>query len=226
MNAKTILILAVLALALLVPAASFAAPGATITGSYVEFRNADVYTGPCFAMGEVGLTGEEAVLAWHIAEGNWAGVPMEGLNVVAVVRASATIGDPYANPLPARAVILLDARANDAQRAALVEFAGAQSPALLGNIIAVETQPIAFTFGAHHGAVSVTAGTLLQLSTRSLNEGDAICHNEAVFYQPLAGHLVHAMPVVETASIYSGNHLGVTWNDSGRRSSFVATFAE
>ncbi len=219
-------ILAALALSLSVPSISFAAPGATITGSYVEFRNADVYTGPCFAMGEVGLTGQEAVLAWHIAEGNWSGVSMEGLNVVAVVRASATIGDPYANPLPARAVMLIDARANDAQRAALVEFAQAQSPALLGNIIAVESQPITFIAGAGHGAVSVTAGTLLQLSTRSLNEGDAICHNEAVFYQPLASHLVHSMPVVETSSTYNGNHLGVTWNDSGRRSSFVGSFAE
>jgi hypothetical protein len=224
MNVKAIL--PVLAVAFLIPAASIAAPGATIKGSYVEFRNADVYTGPCFAMGEVGLTGQEAVLAWHIAEGNWSGVSIEGLNVVAVVRASATIGDPYANPLPARAVMLLDARANDAQRAALVEFAQAQSPALLGNIIAVESQPITFTAGAQHGSVSVTAGNLLQLSTRSLNEGDAICHNEAVFYQPLAAHLVHAMPVVETSSTYSGNHLGVTWNDSGRRSSFVGSFAE
>ncbi len=224
MNVKAIL--TVLAVAFLIPAVSFAAPGATISGSYVEFRNADVYTGPCFAMGEVGLTGQEAVLAWHIAEGNWSGVSIEGLNVVAVVRASATIGDPYANPLPARAVMLLDARANDAQRAALVEFAQAQSPALLGNIIAVESQPITFTAGAQHGAVSVTAGNLLQLSTRSLNEGDAICHNEAVFYQPLAAHLVHSMPVVETSSTYNGNHLGVTWNDSGRRSSFVGSFAE
>jgi len=226
MNAKAILVLTLLALVLMVPAASFAATGAMITGSYVEFRNADVYTGPCFAMGEVGLTGQEAVLAWHIAEGTWAGVPIEGLNVVAVVRASATIGDPYANPLPARAILFTDSRANDAQRTALVEFAQAQSPALLGNIIAVEAQPIAFKNGEHHGSVSVTAGNLLQLSTRSLNEGDAICHNEAVFYQPLAGHLVHAMPVVETASTYSGNHLGVTWNDSGRRSSFVGSFAE
>jgi hypothetical protein len=224
MNVKAIL--PVLAVAFLIPAASIAAPGATIKGSYVEFRNADVYTGPCFAMGEVGLTGQEAVLAWHIAEGEWSGVSIEGLNVVAVVRASATIGDPYANPLPARAVMLLDARANDAQRAALVEFAQAQSPALLGNIIAVESQPITFTAGAQHGSVSVTAGNLLQLSTRSLNEGDAICHNEAVFYQPLAAHLVHSMPVVETSSTYSGNHLGVTWNDSGRRSSFVGSFAE
>jgi hypothetical protein len=47
-----------------------------------------------------------------------------------------------------------------------------------------------------------------------------------VFYQPLAAHLVHSMPVVETSSTYSGNHLGVTWNDSGRRSSFVGSFAE
>ena len=44
---------------------------AQVTGIYLESRTADVYTGPCFANGEVNLTGYEAVLAWRIEKGSW-----------------------------------------------------------------------------------------------------------------------------------------------------------
>src|SRR5712692_9999372 len=64
MRGKPLFLALVLALAL--PVVTQAAPAATISGNYVEFRNADVYTGPCFAYSEVGLTGENAVLAWQI----------------------------------------------------------------------------------------------------------------------------------------------------------------
>lgn len=212
-------------LVLALPVVTHAAPTAAISGNYVEFRSADVYTGPCFANSEVGLTGENAVLAWQIAQGSWAGVSLEGLSIVAVVRASATLGDPYANPLPAKTVFLVDARASAAQHAALVHFAQAQAAGLLRDVVAVEAAPISFT-SARHGYVTLEAGNLVNLTTRTLNENDEICHNEEVYYQPLAGHLVHAMPVVAANSAYRGNHLGVTWNDSGRRSSFVGTFAE
>src|SRR5579859_5923326 len=95
------------------------APANHVSGNYMEFRNADVYTGPCFANSEVGLTGQDAVLAWQVANGEWNGVSLSGLGVVAVVRANATLGDPYGDPLPAKAAFFVDERANDAQRAAL-----------------------------------------------------------------------------------------------------------
>ncbi|MGD0181387.1 MAG: hypothetical protein ABSC15_16355, partial [Terriglobales bacterium] len=40
-----------------------------IRGDYVETRSADVYTGQCFANGEVNLVGDEAILAWHVQSG-------------------------------------------------------------------------------------------------------------------------------------------------------------
>jgi len=204
---------------------SEASGNSAISGDYAEFRNADVYTGPCFANSEANLTGEEAVMAWHVRQGTWAGVPLENLSVVAVVRASATLGDPYTNPLPAKAVLIVDQRANAAQRAALAQFAQAQAAGLLNDVVATQAQPISFAI-ASHGWTTVQAGSLVRLSTRTLNGGDMICHNEEVYYPPLAKHLVHSMPVVETTSSYSGHYLGVTWNDSGRRSSFVGMFAD
>src|SRR6184192_3300601 len=143
-----------------------------------------------------------------------------------VVRARATLGDAFSNPLPAKAVLIVDQRANAAQRAALVHFAQAQAGQLLSNVVATETQPIRFTVDASkHGTASLEAGDLAQITTRAITDTDEICHNEEVYYEPLVSHLTHAMPAVASQSSYRGNHLGSTWNESNRRSAFIATFA-
>ena len=46
---------------------------AGVSGDYVEIRSCDVITGPCFANGEMQLTGGEAVLGWSVREGRWRG---------------------------------------------------------------------------------------------------------------------------------------------------------
>ena len=203
-----------------------AGPAGHVSGQYIESRTADVYTGPCFANSEVNLTGQEAVLGWHVDKGTWGNVSLDGLNVAAVVRASATLGDAFSNPFPAKAVLIVDQRANAAQRAALVNFAQAQAGKLLSNVVATETEPIRFTIDAgKHGTASLEAGDLAQITTRAITDADEICHNEEVYYEPLVSHLTHAMPAVASKSSYSGNHLGSTWNESNRRSAFIGTFA-
>src|ERR1700675_4164563 len=82
-----------------------------IRGDYIETRSADVYTGQCFANGEVNLVGTEAIVAWHVASGSWDGVRLDGLTVAAAIRARATLGDPYGNPYPAKSVLLVDDQA-------------------------------------------------------------------------------------------------------------------
>ena len=76
---------------------SFAAgiPSRSINGNYIEARTADVYTGPCFANGEVEMAGKEAVMGWKINHGNWHGVNLEGLSVVGVLRAEHTLGNTF-----------------------------------------------------------------------------------------------------------------------------------
>jgi len=198
-----------------------------ISGNYLEFRTADVYTGPCFANAEVGLTGQEAVLAWQITSGAWSGVPLEGLAVVAVVKARATLGDPYANPLPANTVFIVDQHASEAQRTALMRFAQAQTAGLLNNVVAVEVAPIRFAMdeAGRHGYARLEAGDLVRLATRALTRADHFCTNEVVYYPPLASGLKHAMPVVAVEGSYRGNHLGMTWRENDRRGSFAGSFA-
>lgn len=198
---------------------------AAIKGDYIEVRSADVYTGPCFANGEVGLVGKEAILAWRVKEGSWKGTRLDGLSIVAVVKANATLGDPYHNPYPAHSVLILDQRATSEQRKALQAFAASMAGALLSHVVRVETAPIrlAITPGEHHGEAALVAGELARIETRSLCEGDRICGNEFVYYPPLV-NLAHAMPAFTVNDSFQGQGLGVVWNHVGKRSAFLGTF--
>jgi hypothetical protein len=204
-----------------------AAPRGSLRGDYVEARTADVYTGPCFANGEIGLTGHEAVMGWRIQRGTWGKVALDGLSIVAIVRANTTLGNPYEPVRSAKSVLIVDERATAAQRAALVHFAQTQTRGLLADVLAVEAAPIRFAVdvGGQHGAVRLEAGNLARIMTRALNNKDHFCGNEEVFFEPLAGNLAHAMPAVARESTYAGNHLGGTWKEHERRGAFVGTFA-
>jgi hypothetical protein len=198
------------------PAAAAAAPATPgISGDYLEARTADVYTGPCFANSEMDLAGKQAVVAWHVRQGAWQGVPLGGLSVVAAVRSAATLGDPFGGPLHAAALIVVDQRATPAQRDALVAFAHAMSGDLLSRVVAVESAPIEMNVGAvspealaaralhpadhpgrHHlaaglavagisGDARLKAGSWVDLATRGIGPQDHLCGNEEVFYPPL-----------------------------------------
>jgi Protein of unknown function (DUF1326) len=199
---------------------------AAMRGNYVEVRSADVFTGPCFANSQVGLEGHQAILAWKVKQGAWKGVSLDGLGVVAVVKASATLGDPYHNPYPAESILIVDQRATGAQRQALEEFAKSQGGRLLAHVVRVEAAPIRMTFGegSEHGDVSLVAGKLAQVKTRSLCAGDIICGNEEIYYPPLT-KLHHSMPAYALVDSFSGQGLGVVWNRLGARSAFVGSFS-
>src|SRR6266567_782243 len=80
----------------------------TISGDYLEVRSCDVYTGPCFANAEMGLSGKEGMLVWSVREGSWNGVKLDGLNVIAVVRTDGTLGDQRYQPRSGKAVVVVD----------------------------------------------------------------------------------------------------------------------
>jgi hypothetical protein len=172
----------------------------------------------------VGLTGDEAILAWHIREGTWNSVKLDGLNVVAAVKANATLGDPYADPYPAKAVLIVDEQANPAERAALASFAKHMGGKLLEHVVKVENQPIDMqVLREHHGRALLRAGSFVEVRTRAINENDHLCGNESTFYPPLT-QVGHAMPAVAMTDQYKGNGLGTTWTLHDKRSAFVGSF--
>lgn len=201
-------------------------PTTNVHGAYVEARTADVYTGPCFANGEVGQTGKLALMGWHVDKGEWEGVKLDGLSVMGVVRASNTLGNFTETAYPVKAVVIVDEKANPEQRLALKAFAQRMSGDLLGDVVKTVAEPIDFKLGdnsVHSMTAEMIAGNLAKIATRPLNDGDKICHNEGVYYPPLTD-TDHAMAAFTTANSYEGKELGESWSYPGKRSAFVASF--
>jgi hypothetical protein len=213
-------------LILLCAMALIAAPVlAQIQGDYIETRSTDVFTGQCYANGEMGLTGKEAILGWRVSKGSWNGVALDGLSIAAAVRAKATLGDPYGNPYPAKAVLIVDDQATPAQREALVAFAQHMAGRLLDSVERVIAAPVALEMSpTKHGAALLRAGQFATVQTRALNPNDHNCGNDATFYSPLTP-MDHSMAAVAMTDRYDGPGLGTNWNSHGRRSAFVGTFA-
>ena len=202
-------------------------PATRLQGDYIEARTADIYTGPCFATSEVGLTGDVAVFGWRISKGTWQGVNLDGLGVVGVVRASATLGDLFNSVYPVKSVLIIDERANAEQRIALRHFAQRMSKDLLSDVVRTEYQPIDLKFennNLHSAKAVLTAGNLAKIATRPINNGDHLCSNEEVWYEPLT-KVDHAMPAYALAHSYSGKGLNTVWSSPEKRSAFVGSFS-
>ncbi len=214
-----------LVLGLAVAPMAFAGVPATIQGNYIETRSCDVWVAACFANGEMNVAGKEATLTWDVTEGSWNGVALDGLKVVAVLKANATLGDQAKNPLPTKSIVFVDARATEEQEAALIDFAQDASNGLVDEIIRVERAPIAVSMNecAPEGCANVKAGEVLDISTRCLHDHDKHCGNEVAFYPPLTD--VNATAHFAQRDRFSGEGLGLTWDNSVRSSAYIGTFS-
>jgi hypothetical protein len=221
---------------------ALAAPGAAgaaqVKGDYVEARTADVYTGPCFSNAEIFITGSQAVLAWKVTEGSWDGVDLRGLCVAAAVRGTSTFSED--RPEEARSVLIVDAKATPAQRAALVAMARALGGERLSRVVAVKAAVMSLTVEsmdaekaepghkAHETPMAPRAlfwaPGLAEISTRPLTEHDHFCGNEVVAYAPLSKG-VNVLPAYTLGNRYQGDGLDTNWNDPNCRSSFVGHFS-
>ncbi len=207
------------------PATAVPPSGHQISGSYLEARTCDVYTGACVANSEMGLTGKQALLAWVVDEGTWNGVSLDGLAVIAAVRAHGTLDDLRTDAGPIKAVLVVDADADAAQRDALVDMARTLGGDLVRDVVDVKSAAIDATVGvcADNGCASVKAEGLIEISTRCLGGKDHLCGNEEVYYPPLT-EVDGATPAFTRVARYAGDGLGLTWQDAGSRSAFLATF--
>jgi hypothetical protein len=206
------------------PTATEAVPEtAGVTGQYIEARNCDVWTGPCFANADFNLSGKNAVLAWKVGTGTVDGVRLDGLGIVAVVVGHNTLGLEQQGP--AKAVLIVDKRADAGQRAALVRLAKRQAGKLLENVAAVQTGAIRLDMCEckNNACAELDAG-VAKVKTRCIDgDHDKVCGNETAFYPPLATG-VRVVPAAADEHVFRGTGLGQTWSDSDRRGAYVGTF--
>jgi hypothetical protein len=198
----------------------------SVRGEYIEARNADVLVGACFANSEGGIVGDLAVMGWKISKGEFEGVNLDGLSVVAVVRAKSTLGSIDTEAYPVKSVMILDEKANAEQRLALRAFAQKMSGDLLNDVVRVEYAPIEFALegdNVHSATAKMTAGTLATIQTRAARKGDGSCAHEEVWYLPLS-KVDHYMPAYTLAHSFKGKGLDSTWSSPHKLSAFVASF--
>jgi len=209
-----------------------------IRGDYVEARNADVFTGPCFSNAEVFIYGKTAVMAWKINEGSWKGVDLGGLCVAAAVKGNTTFSEDQ--PEKAMSVLIVDAKADSRQHDALIDLAKTLGGRRLSRIAGVTTTRMSLKLEDHATTASEAdhkshsmpssprasfwAAGLAQIVTRPLDDGDHFCGNEVVAYPPLSKG-VDVQPAYTLGHEFKGNGLDTQWTDPNCRSSFVGHFA-
>jgi len=196
-------------------------PG-TVSGTYVEARTSEIFAGACIINGEAATTGKEALLAWKVDHGQFNGVQLDGLAVVAAVSGdkNLSIREIGGETAVTRTAVFPDARANDAQRTALVAMATTLSQGVIGDVVEVTATPIEFVENGSDIRVT-TSGA--KLAVKKGITHDASCGNKQWFGPFATVH--HAEMGTTLENTYSGKTLGTKWSDPDKRSAFFGPFS-
>jgi hypothetical protein len=197
--------------------------GTSVTGKYVEARTAEVFTGGCIMSSEADTVGRQAVLAWKVDRGSYNGVSLDGLSVVAALSGDANLGIHEIGGVRAnvKSAVVVDERANAAQRIALVAMATDLAKGNVGTIVNVTSAPIQFA-ETDHGINVSTSQVKLDVSRHV--DHDPTC-GSMQWFQPLATVTEATMSQTEEHS-FTGSSLGTKWSAPNRRSSYIGTFAK
>jgi hypothetical protein len=207
-----------LSAALLAAPATGAMAAPTITGDYVEARSCNVYAGPCHYGSEFTTAGREAVMAWRVQTGAYAGQTLDGLAAAAAVVAD----DNLAVAGPRRTVLYIDERATPAQREALVAVLRERTGAEFGQVVAVKPAPITFAAGTDGTRVSV--GRVARLEASPMPDAACCRWPGSRWYDPLARA---ASVRVGNAAVneYNDALLNVRWSQNGQNSVMFGDFS-
>ena len=194
----------------------------TISGEYVEARTAEVFAGGCIMNSEAETMGRQAVMAWKVDRGSYQGVSLDGLTVVAAVNGDRNLGMREMGgeaPEVVKAALVVDARANDSQRDALVAMARELSKGVIKDVVSVK--PAQITYWADEDRIAIAAPEV-QLTVNKTLTHDPSC-GAMQWFRPLTTIQQGSLGVAE-AHAFSGSTLGTKWSDPNKRSAFFARF--
>jgi hypothetical protein len=122
-----------------------------------------------------------------------------------------------------RSVILVDERATEAQRDALVAFVKDAAKEFTQEVARIDAVAMHLENDHLAGAGTFTAGDIAKIETRGLKSGDCVCTNEDNFYQPLT-KVSDATSAFSNTISFTGKGLDNTFTTHGQRSAYLATF--
>lgn len=195
-----------------------------ISGDYFENCNCDVVC-PCLFSAGAPMTAQptagscEVPFAFHIDEGSYGDVRLDGLNVVVALRTPGIMSEGNAS-----VALYLDERADDRQREALQAiFSGAAGgpPAalapLITSVLGVKSVPIHWRKEGKSRAVEIPGVARLSVhAVPSMNPDGEIWASNA---HPLAMDKL-ALAVGDDGSTYEDH--GMRWDNSGKNGHYAA----
>ena len=194
------------------------AENVSLRGDYVEVRTASVFAGACHYNGEVVTTGRDAMMAWRVNSGQWQGVDLSGVRVMAIVSADANLDEKNA---ARQSEIIIDAQASRAQALAMVNALKEKYAASLGQIVAVRSAPISFERNGRSYSV-VTNEAAMNVEGMP---NDLCCKMpNLVWYSPLVG-LENRKVGYTAKALYAGKLVTEPWSRSGENSAFYGSFS-
>ena len=210
------------ALTMIAAAPLMAGGKGSVSGSYVEARTAEVFTGGCIMNSEAETMGKQALLAWKVDRGSFNGIAIDGLSIVAAVSGDRNLGmQEMGGEKPSvRSALFVDQRANAAQQLALVAMANELSRGLVGTI--VQVTPTAIQFADHGSEINVSAAQVSLAVSKHLTH-EPTC-GAMQWFHPFASMDESAMGVANQ-HLFTGSALGTKWSDPNKRSAFFGTFS-
>ncbi|HKC65351.1 MAG TPA: DUF1326 domain-containing protein [Pyrinomonadaceae bacterium] len=191
----------------------------SLKGDYVEVRTASVFAGACHYNGEVVTTGRDALMAWQVNSGNWNGVDLSGVRVVAVVSSDSNLSDTQA---PRRSELIVDKSASRAQELAIIDALKTKYSATLGKIVSVKSAPVEFKH--EEKAYSINSSGIATINMESMPD-DLCCRMpQLVWYEPLIPLAGRKVGYTREA-LYAGGAVGDSWQRDGENSAFYGSFS-
>ena len=136
-----------------------------------------------------------------------------------MIKAEGTLGSNGIFPMKAgatKSVILVDEKADQKQREALVAFVKDSAGQLIGTLEEVRPVPISLTNDHLEGRGVFKAGDLAEIQTRKMGKRECICTNEIIFYLPLTA-VENYSPAYSLVNAYKGEALNSRWVAKNQR---------
>jgi hypothetical protein len=180
-------------------------------GSYIEARTASVFAGACHYGAQYTTQGREALVGWRFEGGAFEGVDLAGVSLVCVLAGDRNLAE---EDVRVSSVVLLDARASAAARAASLRWLQATQAGWLGEVREVRTAELEVSAAGERYELS--AGESLRLRGALLTERECCKMPYDVWYRPLASvqgaivgcseELLLGEPLLERRSVSSGEN--------------------
>jgi hypothetical protein len=182
-----------------------------VSGDYLEVRSNHVHGCYCEWSGEAVTGGREAILAWNITSGSYAGISLAGVKIVAVVVGQRTLS---VGSTPRNSVVFFDEAATKEQRRAAQDLIRQHYTQLLGELLKTYEVPIGFYQDAD--IADVSAGEILHVALRKARLPEDALPGAVHWYDPFVPLKTPTLGFA-LGNRYQGQDFNIRWDisDSG-----------